>query len=129
MSNFKPIGRRRKFIREEKPEKLLKQMANDHLDVLQNIEFSIVSSYRQNNRIDDKVVAAALKAALRGDEATDEMSYSIVEALEEMRLFREDVSDEIWEKGLKVVLESVYNHSEARSGDRYYLEFISEFVH
>ena len=51
MSNFKPIGRNRKLIRQEKPEKIFKQMTNDHVDVLQNIEFSIVSAYRRSSNI------------------------------------------------------------------------------
>ena len=128
MSDFRPRGRKRKFIRQEKPKNIFKRMTRDHLDVLQNIEFSIVSVWRSSN-IDDKIVASALKTAIAGSEPADELSGSLIKALENTRLLRADVCDEIWRDGLKVVLESVYNHSNARTGDRDYLEFVSEFVH
>ena len=128
MSNFKPIGRNRKFIRQESPKKIFTQMTSDHADVLQNIEFSIVSAYRCNNNIDDKVVASALRTAITGGDAADELSHSLIEALEDIRLLHADVSDEIWKNGLKVVLQSVYDHSDMRTGDRDYLEFISPFL-
>jgi hypothetical protein len=41
---------------------------------------------------------------------------------------RSDISDEIWKKGLKVVLESVHTHSDAKEGDTDYLEFASAFI-
>jgi len=128
MSNFKPIGRNRKFIRQEKPEKIFKQMTSDHVDVLQNIEFSIVSASRCNSNIDDRVVASVLKTAIAGGDAADELSHSLIKALEDIRLLRADVSDEIWKNGLKVVLQSVCDHSDMRTGDRDYLEFISSFL-
>jgi len=128
MSNFKPIGRNRKLIRQEKPEKIFKQMTSDHVDVLQNIEFSIVSAYRRSSNIDDKVVASALKTVIAGGDAADELSHSLIEALEDIRLLHADVSDEIWKNGLKVVLQSVYDHSDMRTGDRDYLKFISPFL-
>ena len=37
MAKFKPVGRKRKYIREEKPEKIYKQMTENHVDVLENI--------------------------------------------------------------------------------------------
>jgi hypothetical protein len=103
-------------------------MTNDHVDVLENIEFSIVSAYRSNSNIDDKVVASALKTVMAGDDAADGLSHSLIEAIEDMRLLRADVSDEIWKKGLKVVLQSVYDHSDMQTGDRDYLDFISPFL-
>ena len=103
-------------------------MTSDHADVLQNIEFSIVSAYRCNNNIDDKVVASALRTAITGGDAADELSHSLIEALEDIRLLRADVPEEIWKNGLNVVLQSVYDHSDMRTGDRDYLEFISQFL-
>jgi len=46
--------------------KLLKRMPRDHLDVLQNIEFILVTGYREDRSIDDRIVADALKAAING---------------------------------------------------------------
>jgi len=128
MSAFKPIGRKRKFIRQENPKKLYKLMTQNYLDVLQNIESTIVSLYRRSAVLDDKIVVSALKAAIAGSDASDDSSRTLVKDLENMRLLRANVSDEIWINGLKVVLQSVHNHSDAKAGDTYYLDFIAEFV-
>jgi len=103
-------------------------MTSEHADVLQNIEFALVSAYRKDNGIDDKDVAAALKTALAGEVPEDEAVRSLVEGLAEIRRFRADISDDLWIDGLKVVLESVHNHSHARSGDRGYLKFVQSFM-
>lgn len=128
MAKFKLIGRKRKYIRQEKPKKIYKEMTKNHVDVLENIEFAIINVWRENPHIDDKAVAAALKAAIRIEEPTDTMSCLLKKAIESARLIRSDVSDEIWIRGLKVVLESVYTHSEAEEGDRFYLEFADMFI-
>jgi len=128
MSAFKPIGRKRKFIRQENPQKLFKLMTKNHLDVLQNIESSLISAYRRSADIDDKVVVSALKTAIAGSDASNDSSRTLVKDLENTRLLRADVSDEIWSNGLKVVLQSVYNHSDAQTGDTDYLDFIADFV-
>ncbi|MBN1795806.1 MAG: hypothetical protein JW804_03965 [Sedimentisphaerales bacterium] len=131
MAKFKPIGRKRKYIREEKPEKIFKEMTKNHVDVLENIEFAIINVWRENEQIDDRTVAAALKAIIKKEEPKDILSCLLEKALEGARLIRSDVSDEIWTKGLKVVLESVYTHSPddvIKQGDTYYLEFADMFV-
>jgi hypothetical protein len=128
MKKFKPIGRKRKFIREEKPEKIFKQMTRDHVDVLQNIEFCLVSAWRNDSSIDDKVIAYALKKSIADTEFPNEPNSPLISSLENARLLRLDVPDDIWRNGLKVVLESVYTHSDAKEGDRDYLEFVSEFM-
>jgi len=127
MRRFKP-RKGRKFIREEKPEKIFKRMTRNHLDVLQNIEFSIVSTCRGHRDIDDKIISSALRAAIAGDEPADELSALLTKDLANIRRMRADVPDKIWTNGLKVVLESVHNHSNTRPGDRDYLTFIQNFV-
>ena len=127
MSKLK-FKKRRNYERKEKPEKIFKQMTRDHLDVLQNIEFSIVSACRDHRGIDDKIIASALKAAIAGDEPADALSALLINDLANTRRMRADVPDTIWTNGLKVVLESVLNHSDARPGDRDYLTFIQNFV-
>ena len=104
--------------------KLLKRMVRDHQDVLQNIEFVFISRYREDRRIDDHIVADALKSAIRGDTAKDALAESLNEGLVEMRLFRSDVSDDVWRDGLLTVLQSVQRHSYLRPGEREYLDFI-----
>ena len=128
MGKVKLIGRKRKFIRQESANHMFREMTEYHVDVLQNIEFSIVSAWRRDERIDDRAVSSALRAAIAGTSAAYELAGSIARELESARRLRADVSEEIWTKGLKVVLESVGNHSAARAGDIYYLSFIEPFV-
>jgi len=108
--------------------KLLKRMTRDHHDLLQNIEFIFISEYRDDRRIDDRIVADTLKAAIRGDTAGDALAESLNKGLEEMRRFRSDVSDDIWRDGLLTVLQSVQRHSNLRPGEREYLDFVCDFI-
>jgi hypothetical protein len=108
--------------------KLLKRMTRDHQDVLQNIEFVLVSAYRDDHSIDDRIVAAALRAAIHGDVPEDARAQSLNEGLEEIRELRSDTSDEIWRDGLRTVLQSVHRHSDLRLGEREYLDFVCDFV-
>mgnify|MGYP001061073684 CR=1 FL=1 len=114
----------------ETPEsrKLLKRMARDHQDVLQNIEFVFIDHYSEDHHIDDRIVADALEAAIRGDTAEDTLAESLRKGLEEMRLLRSDVSDDIWQDGLRTVLQSVHRHSCLRPGEREYLDFVGDFI-
>lgn len=128
MAKIKLVGRKRKYIRVEKPENIFREMTENHVDVLESIEFAIVNTWREDQRIDDKVVAAVLKALIREEEPKNEMARPLIKAIENTRLVRSDVSDEIWTKGLKVVLESVYTHSDAEEGDRSYLEFAGIYI-
>ena len=120
--------KRRKYERVEKPAKILKQMTRDHVDVLQNIEFSIVSTCRNHDDIDDRMIASALKTAIDGSEPVGELSAALVNDLAGFREMRPSVQDDIWTKGLKVVLESVHTHSDRKPGDRDYLAFIRNYV-
>lgn len=128
MVKSKPKGRIRKYIRPDRPEKDFQFMTRHYVDVLQNIEFCIVTSWRDDSDIDDKDTAAALKTVINGGQAENQRVKLLVSALENIRMQRLDVSDEIWKKGLKVVLESVYTHSNANEGDTDYLEFASSFM-
>jgi len=108
--------------------KLLKQMTRDHQDVLQNIEFALVSRCRDEDGIDDRIIAEVLKAAIRDEVPESARAQSLNESLEQMREFRADVSDEVWRDGLRTVLQSVHRHSSLRPGARGYLDFVSDFV-
>jgi len=108
--------------------KLLKRMTRDHQDVLQDIEFVFISRYREDGRIDDRIVADTLKAAISGDTAEDALAESLNKDLEGARLLRSDVSDDIWRDGLRTVLQSVHRHSYLRPGEREYLDFVSYFI-
>jgi len=108
--------------------KLLKRMVRDHHDVLQNIEFIFTSQYREDRRIDDRIVADTLKAAIHDEVPEDGHAQLLNEGLEEMREFRSDISDEIWRDGLRTVLQSVHRHSNLRPGEREYLNFVCDFI-
>ena len=127
MSKLK-FKKRRNYERKEKPEKIFKQMTREHLDVLHNIEFSIVSTCCDRSDIDDRIIASALKTAIVGGEPADALSAMLINNLTNTRRMRADVSDTIWSNGLKVVLQSVHPHSDARPGDREYLAFIQNYV-
>ena len=103
-------------------------MTRDHLDVLQNIEFSIVSTCRNYGDIDDSIIASALKTTIAGSDPVGELSAILINDLVQIRQMRASVPDNIWTDGLKVVLHSVRNHSDAQPGDRDYLAFIKNYV-
>lgn len=111
-----------------KPQKSMKRMARDHLDVLQNIEFALVSRYRSDRSIDDRIVADALRAAILDTAPEDIRAQSLNEGLEDIREIRSDVSDDIWRDGLRTVLQSVHRHSSLIPGSRGYLDFVSDYI-
>jgi hypothetical protein len=108
--------------------KLLKRMTRDHHDLLQNIEFVFISRYREDRRIDDRIVADTLKAAIHDEVPEDGRAQLLNEGLKKIREFRSDVSDDIWRDGLRTVLQSVQRHSNLRPGEREYLDFVSDFI-
>lgn len=124
----KKFKKRRPYVKVENPHAVFRKMTRDHADVLQNIEFALVSAWREEGAIDDRTVTLALKAAVAENTPTDALAGRLVDGLTAARTFRSDVSDAIWLAGLKVVLESVRTHSDARPGDRGYLNFVSNYI-
>jgi hypothetical protein len=108
--------------------KLLRRMSRDHVDVLQNIESTLLSAYEKDGSIDDRIIAEVLQAAIRDEIPDGARAQSIHEDLEEMRHLRADVPDKIWRDGLRTVLQSVQRHSNLRPGERNYLNFVSDFI-
>jgi len=127
-SNIRQMASQKKFGTALKPRKSMKRMARDHLDVLQNIEFVLVSGYRSERSIDDRIVADVLIAAILDAEPQDSRARSLNESLESIRVLRSDISDDIWRDGLRTVLESVHRHSSLKPGSRGYLDFVSNYV-
>jgi len=120
--------KRRPFQERENPHRLFRKMTRDHVDVLENIEFVLVQAWREHPGIDDCLVEDALDAAIAGDTASDPLSDMMLEQLNSVRLMRSDIDDKIWKAGLKVVLKSVHNHSDAMPGERDYLVFADQFI-
>ena len=103
-------------------------MIEHHQDILQNIEFAIISCCKQNTEIDDVVVADALKAAILAQEPIHQLSIQLLEALQHIRDVRTDVPDSLWSNGLSTVLKSVKRHSSLQPGSKKYIKFVSQFI-
>jgi len=127
-ANIRQMALQKKFGATLRPRKSMKHMTRDHLDVLQNIELVLVSGYRSERSIDDRIVADVLIAAILDAEPEDSRAQSLNESLENIRVLRSDISDDIWRDGLRTVLESVHRHSSLIPGSRAYLDFISDFI-
>ena len=110
------------------PVKLMKQMSRDHEDVLQNIEVALVRRHREDPRIDDRAADEALRAALHGTMPTHPRAADLYESLTAIRQLREDIPDDVWRDGLRVVDDSVRRHSQLRPGETSYFEFAGQFV-
>ncbi len=107
---------------------LFDKMVHNHQDILQNIEFMIISEYRQDGGIDDRIVAEALKAFILNTEPQDKSVDRLKQILGSARRLRDDVSNDLWRDGLRIVLRSVHDHSDLEPGSTHYLDFINEFI-
>jgi hypothetical protein len=107
---------------------LFDKMVNNHQDILQNIEFTLISEYRQDNKIDDRIVSEALKALILNTEPQDKSVDILKQTLKSARRLRDDVSDDLWRDGLRVVLRSAHDHSDLEPGSTHYLDFINKFI-
>jgi hypothetical protein len=126
-ANIRQVAFQKKWGASLKPLRSMKQMTRNHLDLLQNIEFILLSEYENDVCIDDSIVAEALRAVVLNTEPDDEIVQSLKERLEDLRRLRSDVSDEIWRDGLLTVLQSVLRHSSLKPGCIWYLDFVSSF--
>lgn len=127
-ANIRQMAFQKKWGAPLKPRRSLKDMTRNNIDVLQNIEFILLSEYENDVTIDDRVVAEALRAAVLNTEPDDDSTQFLRERLEDVRAVRSDVSDDIWLDGLRTVLQSVLRHSSLKPGCRWYLDFVSDAV-
>lgn len=127
-ANIRQMASQKRWGAGLKPRKSMKHMIRDHLDVLQNIEFVILSEYQNDRGIDDCIVADALKAAILGTDPEDDRAQLLNESLEHIFSLRADISDDIWRDGLRTVLQSVLRHSSLKPGCRWYLDFVTDIV-
>jgi len=127
-ANIQQMDSQKKFGAKLKTRKSIKHMARYHLDMLQNIEFVLISGYRSDRSIDDRIVADALRAVILDTEPENTSAQSLSESLENIHVLRSDIPDDIWRDGMRTVLESVHRHSSLKPGCRLYLDFASDFV-
>ena len=105
-----------------------KSVREENLDVLQNIEFGIVTASREDPAIDDVIIFSALKSALKKTGSDDPRTEAVIDGLRQVREMRTDVSDTIWDDCLRTIMESVRLHSALTPGAKGYLDFIKNFI-
>jgi hypothetical protein len=107
------------------------RFARDHLDVLQNIEFAIVTCYREDphDQIDDATVMKALQRTLLGESPDVSPVGLLMEAIAAVRRMRDETPDGVWNDAMRVVMASIENHSFREPGETEYLDFVDEFIH
>lgn len=104
------------------------EITRNHMDVLQTIEATLVNCWREAEGVDDQWIHAALVATMRGDSPDHPTAWYVHWALKAARERRSDVAADLWLDALRVVAQSVRDHSSLRHGDRSYLGFILAFV-
>jgi len=80
----------------------MNQFEKKHMDLLQNIEFTLVTAYRNDNTIDDAVIRNALRELVYNKTCEDPRSELIVSQLHEIKNVRSDISDKIWKQTLRI---------------------------
>lgn len=108
--------------------KLMKRMSRNHIDVLQNIESIILLAADKYSEIDDCAVHQALESILHNQLPETAASLLVFGSLRGIREIRNDVDDELWRDGIRVVKDSVQTHSTLAPGETHYLDFASPFV-
>ena len=106
----------------------MKKMMRDHLDVLQNIEFVLVDGHRQDPSIDDRIALDALRCMLHADVPDDLRTIDLVEKLIEVQEMRPELPGHIWNECLRVIMESVREHSTLKLNATGYLNFAAQFI-
>ena len=107
---------------------LMKRMSRDHQDVLQNVEFALVSTWRHRDDVDDRACHAAIQSMLTRGKPPGEAPAALVAQLRKIRDMRSDVPERIWKDALRVVAGSIRNHSHRRPGEINYLVFADQFI-
>ncbi len=123
-------GWKRKMARKQMKsgQGLMKRMSREHQDVLQNIEFALVSTWRHRDDVDDRACHAAIESALMGGQPPDGAVSALSERLLAIRDARSDVAERLWQDGLRVVAGSIRTHSQCRPGELSYLSFVAHYI-
>ena len=98
------------------------QMAEDHPDVLQNIEFALVRAYRENDEVDDQMAWQAVQTHMAARRSDNELVQPMVAALDHMRATRVDLNETLWRRGLQAVKEAIRGASDLQEGTTDYLD-------
>jgi hypothetical protein len=104
------------------------EITRKHEDVLQDIEATLVDCWSQVEGLDDRWAHLALVAAMRDDPPDHPTSWYVYGCLKAARERRDDVAPDVWLDALRVVDQSVRDHSSLQRGDRSYLRFILPYI-
>ena len=105
-----------------------RRMIRDHVDLLQNIEATLVAAARQSEDINDYVVELVLRAAITRTESDRPTVVEAVARLDNIRDIRPELTEELWTNGLQTIYSSLRRHSDCRPGDTAYLDFVDDYV-
>lgn len=104
------------------------EITRGHPEVLHVIESTILRSWSVVPGVDDYWAHMGLIGAMRDDPPDHPCSWDVYWRLQQARELRDDVPAEIWLDALRVVDQSVRDHSSLQHGDRSYLAFILQYV-
>ena len=144
---LKQLSKRQKRRREQRPAPMALEvkpasmglqhtMVSHHEDLLQNIEFSVLQAYNQDDsgQIDDRAVMNGYRNAILGVAPDDPPAGRVVRSVAMARFMREGfpdigpIDDGLWRDALRVLMRSVKTHSQFRPGETSYLDFIGHFI-
>ena len=122
------VSRIWKGVKVARPGDPMKRMMRDHEGVLESIEMILVTAYRADYGVDDRVVAEALHAAINSLSPSDPTVQRLLKRLAEARAEQGHLEDKVWRDALSVVLHSARRHSDCRAASTDYLDFASGFI-
>jgi hypothetical protein len=105
-----------------------RRMIRDHVDVLKNVEFTLVDAANESTEFDDHLVEKVLRHSIERTSSEDPIVTWAMALLAEARDLRADVSDSLWRDALQVIYASLKRQSACEPGDTSYLGFISQFI-
>jgi hypothetical protein len=125
---FKGQDRVSSYETGKSPRKMMEKLSGEHEDVLQNIEFVLVTAHRDDPEVDDRVVSDALRSFLGGPPPADPLTQQIAGSLADIRQLRAEIPEHVWRDALRVVHDSVKRHSQLQPGETSYLDFVDEYI-
>ena len=99
-----------------------------HEDLLRRIETVFVMAYRQSEEVDDRACHAAIESTLMGRPSHHPIAAMLAESLGQVRHAGSGGGDQAWGDALRVVAQSIRNHSSRQPGEVGYLAFVDMFI-
>src|SRR4051794_35776099 len=87
------------------------EITGHHADVLYAIETTLVDCWQENEATDDRWIHLGLVSAMRDDPPDHPTPYVVYSRLKKVRSRRDDIDSELWLDALRVVDQSVRDHS------------------